>query len=490
MELILICIFGSRPDGGTRLRLTGKPQDDRHTYTRRSTYIHALKMGCNTSTLQDPGQELDPFLQSKHANDLIEGQLQAGGKAAQQEVKLLLLGAGESGKSTVLKQLRLLHHGGFSHQERRQYAQVLWADTVQSMRVLIVQARKLGISLECDDPGNSELCHAKQLVMRCQPLAHIDAAAAGGREFLSEYVVRYSERSERTRRAASTGRARALEDSNETGEQDNASSAIPELSQLAEAADPEAMFLRNTSTASSAQPAPAEVASAIQLLWGQDTGIAQCYARANEFQLEGSAAYYFAHALDFAQPDYACTDQDILQGRVKTTGITETEFHVGGAKLRVLDAGGQRSERRKWIHCFQDITAVCFVAAASEYDQALFEDARVNRMRESVMLFETLVNSKWFRDTPFILFLNKTDLFAQKIARSPLRAHFPEYTGRVGDVEAGLAFLESKFVSLARGTRAVYVRRTCATDRETMRFVLGAVTDMVVQQNLKRSGLL
>jgi hypothetical protein len=31
--------------------------------------------------------------------------------------------------------------------------------------------------------------------------------------------------------------------------------------------------------------------------------------------------------------------------------------------------GGQRNERRKWIHCFENVTAVIFVAALSEYDQ-------------------------------------------------------------------------------------------------------------------------
>ena len=56
----------------------------------------------------------------------------------------------------------------------------------------------------------------------------------------------------------------------------------------------------------------------------------------------------------------------------------------------MLDAGGQRSERKKWIHCFEDITAVLFVLAISEYDQNLFEDERVNRMHESIVLFDSL----------------------------------------------------------------------------------------------------
>uniref|UniRef100_A0A8C5YR62 Uncharacterized protein n=1 Tax=Marmota marmota marmota TaxID=9994 RepID=A0A8C5YR62_MARMA len=77
-------------------------------------------MGCTVST-QTIGDESDPFLQNKRANDVIEQSLQLEKQRDKNEIKLLLLGAGESGKSTVLKQLKLLHQGGFSHQERLQY---------------------------------------------------------------------------------------------------------------------------------------------------------------------------------------------------------------------------------------------------------------------------------------------------------------------------------------------------------------------------------
>ena len=40
----------------------------------------------------------------------------------------------------------------------------------------------------------------------------------------------------------------------------------------------------------------------------------------------------------------------------------------------MFDVGGQRSERKKWIHCFEDVTAIIFCVAMSEYDQVLHED--------------------------------------------------------------------------------------------------------------------
>ena len=65
---------------------------------------------------------------------------------------------------------------------------------------------------------------------------------------------------------------------------------------------------------------------------------------------------------------------DVLRSRVKTTGITETNFEIGELKYRMFDVGGQRSERKKWIHCFENVTAIVFLVAISEYDQMLYED--------------------------------------------------------------------------------------------------------------------
>lgn len=40
----------------------------------------------------------------------------------------------------------------------------------------------------------------------------------------------------------------------------------------------------------------------------------------------------------------------------------------------MVDVGGQKSERRKWIHCFQDVTSILFLVSLSGYDQCLIED--------------------------------------------------------------------------------------------------------------------
>ena len=114
-------------------------------------------------------------------------------------------------------------------------------------------------------------------------------------------------------------------------------------------------------------------------------------------------------------------DDDILRTRVRTAGIVHEHFKIQGARFEMYDVGGQRNERRKWLGSFNDITAVIFVAAISEYNQVLFEDRTVNRQDEAVELFRDTMVSEPFLDIPFILFLNKTDLLRKKLPHIPFR---------------------------------------------------------------------
>ena len=106
---------------------------------------------------------------------------------------------------------------------------------------------------------------------------------------------------------------------------------------------------------------------------------------------------------------------------MRTSGIVEEKYVIDGVQFTMFDVGGQRNERKKWIHAFDNVTAVIFVAAISEYDQVLYEDENTNRMVEALNLFEEICNSRWFHDTSMILFLNKRDLFA---VRSLLSCRF------------------------------------------------------------------
>jgi guanine nucleotide-binding protein G(i) subunit alpha len=139
----------------------------------------------------------------------------------------------------------------------------------------------------------------------------------------------------------------------------------------------------------------------------------------------------------------------------------------------MFDVGGQRSERKKWIHCFENVTSIIFCVALSEYDQVLLEESnqvrdpprismvrftdRVlkNRMMESLVLFDSVVNSRWFMRTSIILFLNKVDLFKEKLGRSPLGNYFPDYTGG-NDVNRAAKYLLWRFNQVNRAHLNLY----------------------------------
>jgi hypothetical protein len=223
-------------------------------------------------------------------------------------------------------------------------------------------------------------------------------------------------------------------------------------------------------------------------LW-VDKGILATYeARAN-FQLTDSTKYFLDRLDEIMKEGYVPNEQDVLRSRVRTTGIVENEFIIDSNQFKMYDVGGQRNERKKWIHCFENVTAVLFVAAISEYDQVLYEDENTNRMVEALNLFEEICNSRWFRETSMILFLNKRDLFAEKIQKVPLSKYFPDYAGD-DSFEQCSAFLQEQFESRNRNPdKQVYTHITCATDTGNIAAVFNAVKDIIIRKSLNEAGL-
>lgn len=150
----------------------------------------------------------------------------------------------------------------------------------------------------------------------------------------------------------------------------------------------------------------------------------------------------------------------------------------------------QRNERKKWIHCFENVTAVIFVVAVSEYNQVMFEDECTNRMEDALDLFEEIVNSTWFSATSTILFLNKVDILEEKISKAPISDFFPDYQGGT-NVEAACKFFKESFLARNRNSnRCIYTHNTNATDSDNVVRVFKAVRDIVLRSAMSSSGIL
>lgn len=317
-------------------------------------------------------------------------------------VKILLLGAGESGKSTIIKQMRLIHSGGFREDERRQTRAVIYSNIVIAFKVL----------LDILQAGAIEFEHEKtKLVAEVIDNAEADV---GEDEAFSDLSIR----------------------------------------------------------------------DAMRDMWA-DAGVQQAVARGHEFALHDNLQYFY-HSLDriFA-PGWLPNNQDMLQARLRTTGITETLFEMGQMNFRMMDVGGQRSERKKWIHCFEGVQTLLFMVALSGYDQCLVEDQNANQMHEAMMLFESLVNGEWFKRKPIILFLNKMDLFKAKLAISPISKHFPDYNGSDSNFDAAAKYFADRFRGINRiPDREIYIHYTNATDTTLLKATMDSVQDMIIQKNL------
>jgi len=298
-------------------------------------------MGCAGSSEKSLSPEDQAKLKDeREKNREVEKKLEVALEQEKAILKLLLLGAGESGKSTLFKQMISIYGTGFTDYEKRNtYLRIIHANTLASIKML------------------------------CQQSVNYGAVAAN---------LEVSKK--------------LLDDLK--GDEE----LTPQL------------------------------AAHIAALWA-DNGIQQTYTQRHKYQLTDSTKYFLDKVKEIAADNYLPSDQDVLRSRVRTTGIVSNEFIIDGNKFQMYDVGGQRNERKKWIHCFEGVTAVLFVAAISEYDQTLYEDETMNRVTEALVLFDEICNSRWFKKTSLILFLNKCDIFAEKIQKVPLTCCFPEYNG-------------------------------------------------------------
>lgn len=170
------------------------------------------------------------------------------------------------------------------------------------------------------------------------------------------------------------------------------------------------------------------------------------------------------------------SDQDILRSRQKTTGVVEFSFTAKDNIYRIIDVGGQRSERKKWIHQFEDVDLVLFLVALSEYDQSLYEDGSANRLQEALDLFQNICQSPWFTRTAIQLVFNKTDLFLEKLKHSPLDAYFPDFQGG-SDYPLARQYIADKFTSIIQ--KRYQDNYICATDTVQVRMLMRRLVEKI-----------
>ncbi|XP_073699940.1 guanine nucleotide-binding protein subunit alpha-14-like [Garra rufa] len=329
-------------------------------------------------------------------------------KRQRKEIKVLLLGTGESGKTTFMKQMKIIHGSGYSEDERRSYTKLVFQNIFQAMIAMTEAMNTLKIPY-----SNSQ------------------------NEIYAQWF------------------------------QDLEIHKITELQR--------------------------SFVEAIHHLWA-DKAFKMCYSRRREYQLLDSTKYFIDNLDRIAGQGYIPSHQDVLQVRFPTTGITDHCFTLEKMTLRIVDVGGQRGQRKKWIHCFENVMSLIFLASLSEYDQLLEENDKDNRMEESLSLFYTTIHSNWFANSSIILFLNKKDILAEKIQSSDLKTYFPDFHGKRRDAHDAMEFIRTLYKQKAvcnetKNSKHIYPHFTCATDTKNIQKVFNDVKDTVLVKALEDFGI-
>jgi len=331
--------------------------------------------------------------------------------------KLLLLGAGESGKSTLLKQMRMLHGRQFDQSELLAAKPHLTQNVIEAMRTLAIYSDILG------DQGK-------------------DTKVLEENKEIRDRVARMSDKQKFT--------AEHYED-----------------------------FVK---------------------LWA-DPHIKKTLEYKNQFQLIDTVEYLFENMDKYFRDEYIPTFTDLLHSRQRTTGVNKIKFVLqdrqGGIEeiYEIFDVGGQKNERRKWMHFFDNTAAIIFVAALSGYNQLLWEDNRNNRMREAIGLFRGIVNLEIFKKSHVILFLNKSDLFEKKVGKYPVKEHFKDFEGQETKDEI-INFFKTKFKEQRREKRdggqktEIHFHVTCATDTSCVKKMFESCRTIIIKKELQIQGFL
>ncbi|KAG0742032.1 hypothetical protein G6F57_004680 [Rhizopus arrhizus] len=306
----------------------------------------------------------------------IDRSIEEDSKKLEGEYKILLLGSGESGKSTIFKQMKIIHQNGYTKEELVNWKLIVYRNLIQSAQAIV----------NALDQFHYQLSSEKS-------------------QYEAQLILNF---------------------------------------RLNDTLDP-------------------SVVDAIVSVWKDPVTSLLLEERSSEFYLMDSAPYFFNEIKRLCQPTYIPTEQDVLCARAKTTGIAETRFMIKETSIHMFDVGGQRSERKKWIHCFEAVNSIMFCVSLSEYDQVLLEESRQNRMLESLVLFESVVNSRWFLRTSIILFLNKIDIFQEKIKKIPMEKFFPDYGGGP-DQNKAAKYILWRFSQANRAKLVIYPHLTQATN--------------------------
>ncbi|KAG8869482.1 hypothetical protein FRC20_001348 [Serendipita sp. 405] len=392
-----------------------------------------------------------------------ESQLKRTKRQMRKQTKILLLGSGDSGKTTIMKQMRLITDGSFSRHELESYRQLVFANLITGMKAIVESLPEIGLSIEDDEEAFAAFTmveHAADIkegqpfpveylepfrtlwhhpmIRRALPHCHKFAIPDNIHYFYASLDRLFQPNYFPTNQDVIQTRARTV-------------GIIETVFRIPEGG---LSVSRHVSLPQPQGDAPktsvtSDVSSGMDIPGRLNSSTSEASSIAEErWEKENKRVTVKTKS----RGDGTGNDSGLTELRFVDVGQSYLLIHLSLLLMTpVISIGGQRSERRKWIHCFQDVTAVMFLVPLSGYDQCIIEERSMNQMSDAMTIWEGICTMEWFKDTSLILFLNKEDLFATKLATAPIHRYFPDYEGDPkGDVEAGKEYFKRRFLRIAQ----------------------------------------
>ncbi|KAH6910634.1 heterotrimeric G protein alpha subunit [Coprinopsis sp. MPI-PUGE-AT-0042] len=457
-------------------------------------------------------RELDAQRTSDEIDEALRREHSIRAKKDRNVVKILLLGQSESGKSTTLKNFRMRYAKKEWDEERDGWKAVIHLNIIQSIATILraLEAEMNGETQSEDEPGSSAAASAptpspfpftdkhKLLFIKLTPLLHVEA----------ELKRRLGANDDPVSSALMTATPFDTPD-NENVQRKEVSDFYVRSWKTVLEPDARASLPRSSSS-NLAIGTLAGCKEDMKSLWKDK--VVRDIIKKRRIRLYDSASFFLDDLERIASRDYVVTDTDVMRARLRTVGIQEHHivFNRGGPgawditntsfsgtsrwEWKIYDVGGCRTKRRAWVPYFEEVNVILFLAPVSVFDEFLEEDARVNRLQDSLILWTSICSTKILAKTQLIMFLNKCDLLQKKLKRIRFTDFVPSFGQRPNTTEEVVKHLKGNFRDIMKQCsplpRSTHIWPTTVTDTESTARTLEAVRDGVLKDNLLASNLI
>ncbi|KAK7001352.1 guanine nucleotide binding protein, alpha subunit [Favolaschia claudopus] len=442
---------------------------------------------CSASSILSGSRSGDTqaYVAAQRVSDLIDDdikkdalQRQAEGR---KEVKVMLLGQAESGKSTLQKQFQLYHASHTLELERPSWRIVVYANLIKAVRTILEEFDyEFYLSLDeyplpPEGSGPTDVSSQNEIVGLRRNLLPLISLEDSLLSELSDGVSFVGHR--------------------------RSTLFPPRRGMFTRSGSRPVTDLRHSTSTTVAANRAAQVlemtADYIDALWKHRS--VKHLLRARKLRLEESGCFFLDEVRRIAQMDYIPSIEDVLHVRLQTVGVIEHSMKVntvsGSYLWRIYDVGGTRSQRPAWCSYFDDVNALIFLAPISAFDQYLEEDPLTNRIHDSLELLTSICSNKLLKDAQLILLFNKTDLLRKKLeAGVQIRQYIMSYGNRPNNYSGATEYFRTHFLAAHKKKdafqRKLFVHFTTMLDVQATQIIIASVGDMIMRKHIARTGLL